>query len=200
MGQGPGTGLYQQSVGVAVVAACELDNPVACSDAARKPNGTHGRFRPGVDQTHFFERGDPLAQFFRHLGFQWMRRAEADTLIHCIFDPLEHGRVGMSDDHRPPGANVVDVGTILHIVEIGSLAALHEYWRSADRPESTDRRVDTSGDLAAGRIKPTGISHFPGTGERLPGWRKRCPAARRFRCRPRVGQRRPGSGAPHYPR
>ena len=172
MGQGPGTGLYQQGVGVAVVAACELNDPVAGSDAACKPDGTHGCFRPGVDQTHFFERKDPLAQFFCHLGLQRVRRAEADALIRRVFDPFEHGRVGMPDDHRPPGTDVVDVGASLHIMEIGSFAALHEYRGSADRTESADRRIDAPGNPAAGCVKPIGISHFLGTGGRLPGWRK----------------------------
>jgi hypothetical protein len=48
-------GLHQQTVGVAVVAALELEQQVAAGEAARETDGAHRRLGAGADQAHHFE-------------------------------------------------------------------------------------------------------------------------------------------------
>ena len=53
-GEEPGARLHEKRIGVAVVAALELDDAVAAREAACKTNGGHARFRAGAHEAHFF--------------------------------------------------------------------------------------------------------------------------------------------------
>ena len=56
-GERAGTGLHQQTVGVAVITALELDQSVAPGVTASETNRAHGRLGAGRHQTHLVETG-----------------------------------------------------------------------------------------------------------------------------------------------
>ena len=54
-------------------------------------------------------------------------------------------RVRVPEDHRPPGADQVDVLAPVHVGQVGPGAADHEPGHAADRAERADRRVHPAG-------------------------------------------------------
>ena len=53
----------------------------------------------------------------------------------------------MTQNHRAPRADVVDVFLAVGIVEVCALAALEKYRRAADGAKRAYRRVDAAGDV-----------------------------------------------------
>ena len=116
--QRAGTGFYQQAVGVAMVTAFELDNLVTAGKAARQTDGAHGRFRTGVHHTYHVhcrhQLGDQLRHFDFHLGWRTEAQAALSGFNHRVADR----RVVVAQYHRAPGADVIDIGFTIHIIQI----------------------------------------------------------------------------------
>ena len=62
----------------------------------------------------------------------------------AALDRRHHVRVGVAEDQRPPGADVVDVAVAVDVVEIGALAALDEQRLPAHRAEGAHGRIDAA--------------------------------------------------------
>ena len=58
----------------------------------------------------------------------------------------------MAQDHRAPGAEVVDVAVAVRVVEISALGAFDKRRRAAHRAESPHRRVDAAGKKRSARV------------------------------------------------
>ncbi len=65
-GQGAGTGLHQQEIGMAVIAAFELDDLAAAGVSPREANRAHGRLGAGRHQPHFFKTRQQAGQQLGH--------------------------------------------------------------------------------------------------------------------------------------
>ncbi|MCY1450169.1 hypothetical protein D9M71_669540 [compost metagenome] len=63
---------------------------------------------------------------------------------------VEHVRVAVAEDHRAPGADVVDVALVVFIHHVGAFRVLEEQRRAADALERADRGVDAAGDVLLG--------------------------------------------------
>ena len=98
----------EQRVGVAVVAAGELDDAVAPGGAAGEPDDRHRGLGAGRDEPHLLD--PPTARVMtsarRHLALG--RGAEGRAACRGGADRLEHGGVGMPEDGRSPGLDVVE--------------------------------------------------------------------------------------------
>jgi hypothetical protein len=92
---------------------------------------------------------DGLGQLDLALG----RRAEAEAVERGLLHRLEHGRVAVAQDHRAPGADVVDVALAFGVPDVGALRALDEARRAADGAEGAHGRVDAAGDDALGAFE-----------------------------------------------
>ena len=106
--QRTGTGLDQQGIGMAVIAALELHDGVAAGEAAGQTNGAHGRLGARTDEAHQFDGRHEFDDAPRKPGFQFRRGAEAQTVggdsLHRFDDP----RMRVAQNHRAPGADEVD--------------------------------------------------------------------------------------------
>ncbi|MNZ50456.1 hypothetical protein D3C78_682440 [compost metagenome] len=150
LGQGAGAGLDQQAVGVAVVAALELDDAVAPGVAACQTDGAHGRLGAGADHAHHLHRRHQAAHQVGHLGFHGGRCAVGQAVLQLAAHRVEHVRVAVAEDHRAPGADVVDVALVILVNDVGAFGMLEEQRRAANALESADRRVDATGDVLLG--------------------------------------------------
>jgi hypothetical protein len=56
----------------------------------------------------------------------------------------------VAEDHRAPGADVVDVALVVLVDDVGAFGVLEEQRRAADALERADRRVDAAGDVLLG--------------------------------------------------
>ncbi|MDR6357739.1 hypothetical protein Q3H58_004410 [Pseudomonas psychrotolerans] len=102
-----------------------------------------------------------LADELGHGGFQGGRGAVGEAVLQLAAHGIEHVRVAVAEDHRTPGADVVDVAPVVFIDDIGTLGMLEEQRGAADALEGAHRRVDAAGDVALGLVEELG-----GTGHR----------------------------------
>ena len=148
-----GAGFDQERIGVAVVATFELDDALTPGGAARQAQCAHRGLGAGADQAQHFHAGHHLQDFFRQLDLALGRRAEGKAFTDGALHRVDHGRVAMAQDHRTPGAYVVDIALAIGVPEIGALGALHKARRAAYGLEGAYRGIDAAGDDAAGALE-----------------------------------------------
>ncbi len=138
--------LHEQRVGVAVVAAFELDDAGAAGEPAREAERGHRRLGARGHEPHERHARQRLAEQLRELDLERGRRAERESFERR----LAHGRddqwVRVPEDERPPGADVVDVALAVGVPEVRAFAAFEEARRAADGAERAHRRVHAPGD------------------------------------------------------
>ncbi len=152
-GQQARAGFHQQAVGMAVVAAFKLDDLVTAGKAARQADGAHGGFGAGRHQAHRFNRRHQLDDFFGDQDFGFGRRAKRQAVHRRRLHGGNHFGVGVANNGRAPGANVVNILGVVGIPQIRALAALEKNRRAAHAAKGAHRRVDAAGDGMAGAFK-----------------------------------------------
>ncbi|MNC39728.1 hypothetical protein D3C75_884000 [compost metagenome] len=63
---------------------------------------------------------------------------------------VQYLRVAVAEDHRAPGADVVDVALVILVNDVGAFGMLEEQRRAANALESADWRVDAARDVLLG--------------------------------------------------
>ena len=89
----------------------------------------------------------------RQFDLERAGRAEAQALLDGLGHRGNDFGMGMAGDHRPPGADVVDVSIAVDVDQVGALGAFDERRRAADRGERAYRRIDAAGNNFAGRLE-----------------------------------------------
>ena len=97
-----GTGLDQQRIGMAVVAAFELDELGAASGTAGQPQGAHARFGARADQSHHFHGRHVFEDFFGQFDLALGRRTKRKTIERRFLNRFEHGGMAVAQNHRAP--------------------------------------------------------------------------------------------------
>ena len=184
-GQHPRAGLDQQAVRMAMIATLELNQQVAAGVAARQPNGAHRRLGPGTDQANHFQRRQQLAQQVRHVDLAFGRCAEGESLERRFLHRGDHLRVGVAENQRPPGTDIIDVALAVGVGDVGTGTGNEKARRAADRTEGAHRRVDAAGNVLLGALKELLIlgdhEHFPRRVVDRRRRARRCRAPRRDR-------------------
>ena len=117
-----GTGLGEERVGVAVVAARELEDAVATSRAAREPDRAHRRLRAGRDQPHLLDRRHRVDDLLGELDLALGRRPEGRAVRRRLLHGLHDLGVGVAEHERAPGHHPVHVAPPLGVLEVGAFA------------------------------------------------------------------------------
>ena len=151
--RGGTAGGHQQAVDVPVVVAGELDDPIAPGEAARQPDGAHRGFGARVDQPHLFDRGNQVDDQFGQLVFRFGRRTETGSRVNRRDHRLSHARMTMSQDHRAPRSDVVDVAIAVDVEQIGTFAPLEDDRLATHRPERSRRTVHAARHQLLGSCK-----------------------------------------------
>ena len=199
-------GFDQQRIGMAVVAALELDELAAARGPARQADGRHGRLGARADQAHHVHAGHVAQDFFGQFDFALGRRAKREALEQRFLHRFEHRWVAVAQNHRAPGADVVDIALAVGIPKMGALGAGHKARRAAHGFEGAHWRVDATGDDGGGALEEfevavSGGFHWAvGQKERVGRGRgRRRPRRNRCRRAPKTGGRAahgpcPGAG------
>lgn len=132
--------LHQQAVAVTVVAAFELDDGIASGEAAGQPDRAHGGLGAGRYQAHHVHAGHPLHQQFGQLYFAFRRRPESKPLAGGLLHRAHGIGIGMTENQRPPGTDVVDVRLAIGIPDPGAFAVREKARCAAYGTEGADRR------------------------------------------------------------
>ena len=147
---GARAGLHEEGIGVAVVAAGHLDERVAAGGRARQADGAHGRLGAGADEAEPLDRRHGIGDQLGQLDLVAVRRAVAGATGGGIGDGGHDGRMGVAQDHRPPGADIVDQLVAVHVPDQCPEGAIDHPRRAADCAEGAHRRVDAAGEEALG--------------------------------------------------
>ena len=146
LGHQPGTRFHQQTVGMAVVIACKLDDLLTARESSRHSHGTHHCLRTGTDQTHHLHIGHTDADQFRKFHFPRCGRAESQPVRTGSLHRLHHFRMRMSQNARPPGADIIQISVSVRIKKPRSLRLLHKEGMPAHRAKRPHRGIDPAGD------------------------------------------------------
>src|SRR6266508_3160750 len=139
------TGLDEQAVCMAVIAALELHDAATAGDPARKPQRRHGRLRSGADQSHQFKPRDESNESLGHLGLGLGRGTEGKSTARCLPHCGDDLPVRMSENERSPGADEIEVFATVGVPNAAAFAVHDEAWRAADGAKRTQRGVDPAG-------------------------------------------------------
>ena len=146
-------GLHEQAVAVAVVATFEFDDLIAARVAASQTNGAHAGLRAGTHKAYGFDIGHDLDDFFGNerfaLGDGAKRKARVDGGVHGF----NHGRMVVAEDHRTPGADVIDVAATFGIPHVGAFGATDKARCTANALESAYGRIHAAGDALLSTFK-----------------------------------------------
>ena len=101
---------------MAVITTFKFDDEVAAGETPRQPNRTHGRFRARTAHPHPFHRGNELPNFARHDRFNFGWGAKAQAIDHRLLHGANHGGMGMTGNHRPPGTDIIGVAAVVFVI------------------------------------------------------------------------------------
>ena len=138
-------GLHQEHVGVAVVAAFELDHLFAAGVGAHQAQHGHAGLGSAVDEANHLHAGDGVDH---HLGegvFQGAGGAKAGALGEGLLQGLDHLGIGVSADGGSPAADVIDVAVAIHIPGVGAFDAIEHDRLAAHGAEGPNRGIHSAG-------------------------------------------------------
>jgi len=90
---------------------------------------------------------------FGQLDFALGGGTEREAVERGFLHGFEHGGVAVAQDHRAPGADVVDVFLAIGVPEVGALGALHKAGRATDGTEGAHGGVHATGDDIGGAVE-----------------------------------------------
>src|SRR3972149_1684032 len=138
---------------MSVVTTFELDDLVAAGKSTCQAYRAHGRFGAGTDHAHQLNRGHQFAYLICHGRLNFCRCTEAKAIFNGVFDCLDDRGMGMAEDHRTPGGDIIDITVVVFIIEERAFTALKEYRFTTDATEGAYRRIYTPRDMFLGLYK-----------------------------------------------
>ena len=130
-------------------------------NAAGEPNCRHGCFGAGVHHAHLLDARHHGFYFFRHHHFDFGRGAERQRTLGLLRDRSAYLRVAMTENHRSPCADVVDVAVSIDVDELSPSRGFEEQRRAADASKRPHRRIDSARNArfgAANQLVRLGVS------------------------------------------
>lgn len=148
-----GAGRGEQRVDVPVVAPGELHHLGTAGETARQPDRRHGRLGAGGDESYLLNGVDTVHDLLgeRHLVLHG--RTEGGAALDGPAHGVRHLGVCVAEDHRPPGADQVDVLPAVRVREVGTGTGHHEPGRTAHSAEGADRGVHASWRHGGGAVE-----------------------------------------------
>ena len=113
---------------------------------AGQADGRHGGFGPGADEANFLNSRHRAHDLFRQVGLGRSCGAEAGAVAGGGFNGGHDLGMSMSQDQRPPRANVVNVLVAIGIPHARARAANDDRRRTAYGGEGAHGGIDTAGD------------------------------------------------------
>ena len=141
---------YQKAVGMAVVAALELDDLIPSGEAPCRADGAHAGLRAGADQPHHFHGGNAFVHQLGKLHLFFRGRAVGQPLFAGPAHRLDDSRMGVSQNTRPPGAYIIQIPVVIRVDQKRARRLFHEKGRFPHGAEGTHRTVYPAGHPSAG--------------------------------------------------
>ena len=99
-----------------------------------------------------------LQNFFGEFNFALGGRAKREAVERGFLHGFEHHGIAVTQNHRTPRADVVDVALAVGIPKISALGALHKTRRATDGAKSAHGRVHAARNHSAGAFKEVNVA------------------------------------------
>ena len=139
-GEHAGARLDEERVGVAVVAALELDDLVAARVAAGEADGGHAGLGAGAHEADLVHGRHELADLFGDERLALRDGAEGEALRDGFVNGGDDFVVVVAEDHRAPGEDVVDELLARGVPYVGALGAVDARVAAAGTANEKKRR------------------------------------------------------------
>ena len=136
-----------------MVAAREFDDFVSSCDTTGDANGAHGRFGAAAYESHTLHARNSSDDEFREMRLHFGWRSERSSSRGSLADSVDHLGVGMAEDHRPPGADVIDVAIAIDIKKVLCFCTLDKERGATHCTKSPGGRVYATGNQLTGALK-----------------------------------------------
>ncbi len=113
---------------MSVVAAFELDDFVAPGKSTREANCTHGGFSAGTGHAHQVDIRHQLADALCQFNLERRWRAKTQSFLRGCGNRGDDFRVGMTANHRTPGAHIVDIALTIDVDQVSALGTIDKRW------------------------------------------------------------------------
>src|SRR5438552_11306986 len=144
----------QQRIDMSVVTTVELDDFVAAGETAGQSKARHGSFGAAAHHPHFLDGRHPVADQLRHFHFQRIRNSKTHAAGGGLAHGIDNDPWRVTENRRPPAADVVDVFISIDISNLRAFYALDEKRCAADIAKRAHRGVYSAGNsLARSREK-----------------------------------------------
>ena len=155
-GGDPGAGVHEEPVRMPVIGAGELHHEIPAGRRPRQAQRAHHRLGARGREPETLQRRHGRLDRLAKLDLERVRGAEGQPVRRGGDDGVDDLGVGVAEDRRPPGPDVVDVATAVGIPDVRSLAALEDERRPADGTKGTHRAVDSAGEQPLGPLDERG--------------------------------------------
>ncbi|CWP41039.1 Uncharacterised protein [Neisseria meningitidis] len=146
-------GFHQQAVGMAVVAAFKFDDFVAAGKTACQTDGGHSGFGTGADKAQPFDGRHDFGDLFGNGDFAFGGRAERQTAQRGFAHGFDDFGVRVSDNRRPPRADIVGITRAVFVPNIRAFGFFDEARHAADAAECADGGIHAAGDDGFGAVE-----------------------------------------------
>jgi hypothetical protein len=109
-----------------MVVPLELQDEVLPCGRPRNPDSVACRIHATVGEYNHVSRRHELPEHFRKIHFEFDGRAEHRPLPGLLLDCLDHVRVGMTVNQGAEREEVVNVGVVVRVDDLGTGSAFHE--------------------------------------------------------------------------
>ena len=152
----PRAGTHEEAVGVAMIAAVELDQEIATRLRTCDAQRAHRRLGAAGDEAQHLDVRHARSHQFGQRHLERRRYAEARAVFHRLAQRIEHHRRRMAEDERPPREHVVEILVAVDVPDARPLPALDDERLAADPAERAHRRADAAGEelTRAGHERP----------------------------------------------
>ena len=128
-----------------MVAAHEFHDLVSSGIASGRPDCTHNSFGTGIYHTYHINGRNDTRDQLCHLHFFFRGCTVAQTLLTGLDHSFPDQGMIVSQDHRSPGIDKIQIFVSIHIIQISAVGVVDETGTAADGTESPDRTVDSAG-------------------------------------------------------
>ena len=111
---------------MSVITAFKFDYFISSCKAAGSPYGRHGCFCAGIHHTYHGKTGIGIRDQPGKLHLLRCAKAEADALLNNLLQMPAKQRMGMSQNHRSPGTDIIQIGVAIHIHDMGSIGMIRK--------------------------------------------------------------------------
>ena len=131
--------LHHERIDVSVVTTVELEDSPAAVGRARDAHGGGNRLGPADHEAHQLRVRIRREHAFRELAFGAMRGAERESIGRGALHRLDHARMRVTQDQRPPGHAEIEIAIAVFVGDVRALRLAEEHRRATDLAEGAHR-------------------------------------------------------------